>query len=84
MHGFSRVLLPVQCEPPQSGVGLLHVLLSILIPSPHVLLHDPSAHELHPPSTTEQLHYMVENGRLVSTVYIYIYKTITYYTYVCT
>ena len=54
LHGSSRVLLPVQGKPSQSDVGLLHVLVSFLIPPPHVLLHDPSVHELHPPSTMEQ------------------------------
>ena len=53
MHGTLRVLLPVQAMP--SHEGAVHVLVSILIPPPQVLLHDPSVHELHLPSTTEKL-----------------------------
>ena len=38
MHGTSRVLLPVQGKPPHERGGLLHILVSILIPSPlHIL-----------------------------------------------
>ena len=54
LHASSRVLMPVQDKPPHEGVGLLHVLVSFLIPPPHVLLHGPGFHELQPPSTTEQ------------------------------
>ena len=55
MHDSSYLLLPTQGKPPHEGAGLLHDLVSIFIPLPHVLLHDPSVHELHPPSTTEKL-----------------------------
>ena len=43
---------PVQLLPPHVGVGLLHLLVNVCIPLPHVLLHDPYVHELHPPLTT--------------------------------
>ena len=54
LHASSYVLMPVQDNPPHEGVGLLHDLVNCFIPPPHALLHDPSVHELHPPSTTEQ------------------------------
>ena len=54
LHASSRVLIPVQDKPPHEGVGLLHDLVNFFIPPPHVLLHDPSVHELHLPSTTKQ------------------------------
>ena len=49
LHPSKRVLMPLQDKPPHEGVGLLQDLVYILIPPPHVLLHDPSVHELHPP-----------------------------------
>ena len=55
LHDTLRVLVPSQSKPPHVRGGLLHVLVSFLIPSPHVLLHDPLVHELHPPSTIEKL-----------------------------
>ena len=54
MHGTLRVLVPSQGKPPHVLEGLLHVLVLFLIP-PQVSLHDPSVHELHPPSTVEKL-----------------------------
>ena len=54
LHASSRILMPVQGKPPYEGAGLLHDLVNSFIPPPHVLLHDPSVHELHPPSATEQ------------------------------
>ena len=39
LHTTSLVLLPVQGKPPHEGA--VHVLVSILIPPPQVLLHDP-------------------------------------------
>ena len=78
MHGSSRVLLPVQGKPSQSGVRLLHVLVSFLIPPPHVLLHDPRVHELHPPSTAEQLCTLYGRKRYFSVdllaLYVYNYN----------
>ena len=53
LHASSRVLIPVQGKPSHEGVGLLHDLVKNFIPSSHVLLHGPSVHELHPPSTTK-------------------------------
>ena len=46
-------LEPEQPFPPQEGTGLLHFLLHCFVPSPHVALHDPHVHKLHPPSTTQ-------------------------------
>ena len=54
LHDSSRVLLSVQGKPPHEGVGLLQNLVYVFIPSPHVTLHGPSVHKLHPPSTMEQ------------------------------
>ena len=45
-------LEPEQTFPPQEGTGLLHFLLHCFVP-PHVPIHDPHVHELHPPSTTQ-------------------------------
>ena len=56
LHASSRILMPVQDKPPHEGVGLLHDLVAFLIPPPQVLLHDPSAHVLQPPSTIVSLH----------------------------
>ena len=53
IHGLSSPLEPRQLFPPQEDAGLLHLLVQLSIPSPHVLLHDPHVHELHPPSTTQ-------------------------------
>ena len=41
LHIFWVVLKPMQSFPPQSGIGLLHLLVSVCVPLPHVLLHDP-------------------------------------------
>ena len=49
LQGFSYALSPVQGNPSHEGVGLLHDLVTCFIPTPHVLLHDPCVHELHPP-----------------------------------
>ena len=43
---------PEQPYPPQEGTGLLHFLLHCFVALPHVPIHDPQVHELHPPSTT--------------------------------
>ena len=51
LHLFCLACEPEQLFPPQEGVGLLHLLVNVCIPPPHVLLHDPYVHELHPPST---------------------------------
>ena len=41
---------PEQVRPPYAGAGLSHSLVLLLIPVPHVSLHDPhSAHSLHMP-----------------------------------
>ena len=45
----TSVLGPEQPLPPQEGTGLLHFLLHCFVPLPHVALHDPHVHELHPP-----------------------------------
>ena len=50
-HGLSLLFEPGQFFPPQEGVGLLHVLVQFIVPPPHVLLHGPHVHELHPPLT---------------------------------
>ena len=52
LQEFVLELRPGQLFPPQEGTGLLHFLVSVCVPPPHVLLHDPFIHELHPPSTT--------------------------------
>ena len=52
VQNFTLALWPEQSFPPQEGTGLLHCLLHCFVPSPHVALHDPHVHELHPPSTT--------------------------------
>ena len=52
-QGCTLALAPEQPFPPQKGTGLLHFLLHCFVPSPHVALHDPHVHELHPPSTTQ-------------------------------
>ena len=49
-HDFSFSESPGQAFPPQIGVGLSHFLVQVIDPSPHVVLHDPQVHELHPPS----------------------------------
>ena len=64
LHTSSRVLLPLQGKPPHEGMGLLHILVAFLIPSPQILLQAP-VHELHPPSTTIQ-----RNQNKVYTLYI--------------
>ena len=51
-HGLSSLLEPGQSFPPQERAGLSHFLLHCFVPPPHVLLHGPHIHELHPPSTT--------------------------------
>ena len=53
MHELSSTLEPRQSFPPQEGAGLLHLLVQLFVPPPHVLLHDPHVHELHPPPTTQ-------------------------------
>ena len=52
LHTSWRLLEPEQLFPPQEGLGLLHLLVKICVPPPHVLLHGPYVHELHPPPTT--------------------------------
>ena len=44
-------LEPGQSLPPQEGLGLLHVLVNLCVPTLQVLLHVPCVHELHPPLT---------------------------------
>ena len=44
---------PEQPPPSQEGAGLSHILVQLFVPPPHVLLHNPHVHELHPPSTTQ-------------------------------
>ena len=53
VQNCTLVFEPEQSFPPQEGTGLLHFLLHCFVPSPHVALHDPHVHELHPPSTTQ-------------------------------
>ena len=52
LHTSWRLLEPEQPFPPQEGLGLLHLLVKICVPPPHVLLHGPYVHKLHPPPTT--------------------------------
>ena len=52
LHSLWLTLSPEQLFPPQEGAGLLHLLVNVCIPPPHVLLHGPDSHELHLPSTT--------------------------------
>ena len=51
-HGLSSLFEPGQSFPPQEGAGLSHFPVQFIVPPPHVLLHGPHVHELHPPSTT--------------------------------
>ena len=51
-HGLLSTLKPGQ-PIPSHGVGLSHLLVQLFVPTPHVVLHDPHVHELHPPSTTQ-------------------------------
>ena len=52
-HERSSTFEPRHSFPPQKGTGLLHFLVQLFVPTPHVLLHGPHVHELHPPSTTQ-------------------------------
>ena len=52
-HDFFSLFEPGQSFPPQEGTGLSHFLLHCFVLLPHVALHDPQVHELHPPSTTK-------------------------------
>ena len=52
LHERSSTLDPEQLFPPQEGAGLSHFLVQFIVPLPHVLLHGPHVHGLHPPSTT--------------------------------
>ena len=54
-HDLCSALEPEQPAPPQKGAGLLHLLVHLFIPLPHVVLcvQDPHVHELHPPSTIQ-------------------------------
>ena len=51
-HDLFSLFGPGQSFPPQKGTGLSHFLVQFIVPPPHVLLHGPHVHELHPPSTT--------------------------------
>ena len=51
-HDLTSLFEPGQCFPPQERVGLSHFLVHLIVPLPHVLLHGPHVHELHPSSTT--------------------------------
>ena len=44
----------LQFFPPQDGEGLVQVLVSIFVPSPHVTLHSDSDHSVYPPSIATQ------------------------------
>ena len=63
MHDLSTALEPGQSFPPQKGAGLLHLLVQLSIPPPHVLLHDPHVHKLHPPSTINDYKHMLQLQR---------------------
>ena len=52
VHDFVTTVEAGQRLPPHEGVGLLHLLVYLFVPPPHVLLHDPHVSGLHPPSTT--------------------------------
>ena len=56
MHTLSPASTPGHFFPPQKGTGLSHLLVQLFVPTPHVSLHDPHVHELHPPSTTQCTH----------------------------
>ena len=55
LHLIELVLEPSHSIPPHEGLGLSHTLVFVCIPPPQVLLHSPNIHELHPPSTAEDL-----------------------------
>ena len=53
LHVICLIFEPGQFLPPQVGVGLLHLLVNVCVPPPHVLVHGPRIQELHPPLTTQ-------------------------------